>query len=193
MSHSIAKNTAFMTVASVAQKIISFIYFTLIARSIGVEGTGKYFLALSFTTIFVVFVDLGLTNVLVREAAKLKTHIQKYVSTILSAKLVFGVIAYGTVILLATFLYPDIELRHMIYLSGITMLFDSFNLTMYGVMRSIGDLRFESLSIMVSQALSLLFGGIFLWLDLPLSCLILAFTIPSFLNAIFCSWILYMR
>src|SRR3989338_10171951 len=86
MSHSIAKNTAFMTGASIAQKIISFVYFTLIARSIGVEGTGKYFLALSFTTIFVVFVDLGLSNVLVREAAKVRNNIQKYLSTILSVR-----------------------------------------------------------------------------------------------------------
>jgi len=174
-----------MTLASIAQKVISFVYFTLIARSIGVDGTGKYFLALSFTTIFVVFVDLGLTNVLVREAAKLKENIQKYVSTILAVKLLFGVLSYGTVILIAYFLYPDLELRHMIYLSGLTMLFDSFNLTIYGVLRAIGDLRFESFSITASQFLSFLFGGIFLWLELPIIFLILAFTLPSALNAIF--------
>jgi len=193
VSHSIAKNTAFMTVASIAQKVISFVYFTLIARSIGVEGTGKYFLALSFTTIFVVFVDLGLTNVLVREAAKVKEHIQKYVSTILAVKLLFGALAYGTVILIAYFLYPDIELRHMIYLSGLTMLFDSFNLTIYGVLRAIGDLRFESFSITASQFLSLLFGGVFLYLGLPLIFLILAFTLPSAINAVFAAVVAYRR
>lgn len=193
MSHSIAQNTAFMTLASVAQKIISFVYFTLIARSIGVEGTGKYFLALSFTTIFVVFVDLGMTNVLVREAAKVKENIQKYVSTILAVKLLFGVLAYGAVVVVAHFLYPDIELRYMIYLSGVTMLFDSFNLTVYGVLRAIGDLRFESISITVSQFLSLLFGGIFLWLQLPIIFLILAFTLPSAINACFATYIVYKR
>ena len=194
MTHSIAKNTAFMTLASIAQKVISFIYFTLIARSIGVEGTGKYFLAMSFTTIFVVFVDLGLSNVLVREAAKMRANIQKYLSTILSVKLLFGVLAYVTVVVLAYFLYPgDAELRRMIYLSGLTMLFDSFNLTVYSVLRAIGDLRFESVSITVSQFLSLIFGGVFLWLQLPLIFLILAFTIPSAINACYAAFVLYKR
>lgn len=194
MTHSIAKNTAFMTGASIAQKVISFIYFTLIARSIGVEGTGKYFLALSFTTIFVVFVDLGLSNVLVREAAKVRDNIQKYLSTILSVKLVFGVLAYVVVLLVAHLLYPaDAELRAMIYLSGVTMLFDSFNLTVYGVLRAIGDLRFESVSITVSQFLSLVLGGVFLWLQLPLIFLILAYTLPSAVNACFATFIVYKR
>lgn len=194
MSHSIAKNTAFMTGASIAQKVISFIYFTLIARSIGVEGTGKYFLAMSFTTIFVVFVDLGLSNVLVREAAKMRENIQKYLSTILSVKLIFGVFSYITVVVLAYFLYPaDAELRSMIYLSGVTMLFDSFNLTVYSVLRAIGDLRFESISITLSQFLSLIFGGVFLWLHLPLVFLILAFTIPSAINACYAAVVLYKR
>ena len=73
---SIIKNAAFMTIASVGQKIAAFAYFTIIARYIGANNTGRYFIALSFTTVFVVFVDLGLTNVLVREGAKYKNKIQ---------------------------------------------------------------------------------------------------------------------
>lgn len=193
MSHSIAKNTAFMTIASIAQKIISFVYFTLIARSITPEGTGKYFLALSFTTIFVVLVDLGMTNVLVREAARVRENIQKYISTVLFAKLILGVLVYALVIGVSSVLYPDVELQHMIWLSGVTMLFDSFNLTVYGVLRAIGDLRFESLSITASQFLSLLLGGVFLFFHLPLIYLILAFTIPSAVNAVFAATMVYRR
>ena len=77
-SHSIAKNTTFMTFASVGQKIVAFAYFTIIANIIGVESLGTYFTALAFTTVFVVFVDLGFTNVLVREAAKAKDRLQEY-------------------------------------------------------------------------------------------------------------------
>lgn len=193
MSHSTAKNTIFMTGASVLQKIISFVYFTIIARSIGVEGTGKYFLALSFTTIFVVLVDLGMTNVLVREASRVREHVQKYLSTVLAVKLVLGVLAYVAVFVVSSFLYEDSELRNMIWLSGVTMLFDSFNLTVYGVLRALGDLRFESISITVSQFLSLLFGGVFLFFHLPLIFLILAFTIPSACNAVYATFTIYKR
>ena len=88
---SITKNAAFMTLASIGQKIISFVYFAIIARNIGEEGTGRYFFALAFTTVFVVFVDLGLTSVLVREAAKTREKIQSYFSTILSVKIILGI------------------------------------------------------------------------------------------------------
>ncbi|MFA4831724.1 MAG: oligosaccharide flippase family protein, partial [Patescibacteria group bacterium] len=94
MNTSIAKNTAFMTMASIGQKVVAFVYFTLIARQIGAEGTGKYFFALAFTTVFVVFVDLGFTNVLVREAAKAKEKMQQFFSTVIAIKIVFGILTY---------------------------------------------------------------------------------------------------
>ena len=62
----IAKNTSYLTLALVFQKIISFTYFTLLARYIGPASLGKYYLALSFTTIFAIFIDLGFANVLIR-------------------------------------------------------------------------------------------------------------------------------
>ena len=182
---SIAKNTAFMTLASVGQKVISFVYFTLIARSIGAEGTGKYFFALSFTTIFVVFVDLGLTNVLVREAAKMKEKIQDYVGTILSAKLILGLLSYAAVLFAINLLGYPAETKQLVYLSGVTMLFDSLHLTLYGVLRALNDLRYEAMSIVGSQLFTLILGSSFLLAGLPLIFLILAFTIPSFINVCF--------
>src|SRR3989344_2106814 len=182
---SIAKNTAFMTLASVGQKVISFVYFTLIARSIGAEGTGKYFFALSFTTIFVVFVDLGLTNVLVREAAKMKEKIQDYVGTILSANLILGLLSYAAVLFAINLLGYPAETKQLVYLSGVTMLFDSLHLTLYGVLRALNDLRYEAMSIVGSQLFTLILGSSFLLAGLPLIFLILAFTIPSFINVCF--------
>ncbi|HYE59571.1 MAG TPA: flippase [Candidatus Kapabacteria bacterium] len=185
---SVAKNTAFMTAASVGQKIISFFYFTLIARLLGPEDTGKYFLALSFTTIFVIFVDLGLTNVFVRESAKAKENMQEYFSTILSVKMILAVLTYATLVCVTILFGYDVELRSMIYLSGITMLFDTLHLSLYGVLRSIGKLKYEAMSIVASQFVTLILGGFFLYFRLPIIFLILAFTISSFLNVCFATW-----
>jgi O-antigen/teichoic acid export membrane protein len=193
MSLSIAQNTAFMTLASVAQKIISFAYFTLIARFIGVEDTGKYFFVLSFTTIFVVFVDLGFTNVLVREAAKNKDKIQKYFSTVLFSKIFLGIASYLAVVACVNLMGKTEEVKIMVYISGLTMLFDSIHLSAYGVLRALGNLKYESAGIMASQFISLVLGSIFLFLKFPLFCLILAFTIPSFLNVCFSSFVLIKK
>jgi O-antigen/teichoic acid export membrane protein len=193
MASNIAKNTAFMTAASIGQKIISFVYFTMIARMVGVEGTGKYFFALSFTTIFVVFVDLGLTNVFVREAAKMKDKMQTYFSTVLSVKILLGVFSYIAAVIAIHLMGESEEIRNLVYLSAVTMLFDSIHLTLYGSLRAIGDLKYEAISITVSQFLTLILGSVFLYLQLPLIFLILAFTIPSFLNVCYASYIVVKK
>lgn len=193
MSIPIAKNALLMVGASVGQKIIAFAYFTLIARMIGPESTGKYFFALSFSTIFVVFVDLGFTNVLIREAAKTKEKMQQFLSTVLALKVVFGATAYAAMVVAINLLgYPE-ETKHLVYLSGVTMLFDSLHLTLYGALRSRGDLRYEAISIPISQFLSMILGTVFLFLRLPLVSLIGAFTIPSFVNVCFAGWVLRRR
>ncbi len=66
----IAKNTSYFTFALILQKVISFAYFTIIARALSPEDLGKYYFAISFTTIFAIFIDIGLSNVLTREVAK---------------------------------------------------------------------------------------------------------------------------
>lgn len=190
---SAAKNTALMTVASVGQKIISFAYFTLIARMIGVESTGQYFFALSFTTVFVVFVDLGFTQVLIRELSKTKQKIQQFFSSILTVKIIFGILTYIALFISINLLGYETEVKQLVYLSGITMLFDSLHLTLYGVIRALGDLRYEAAGIIGSQLLTLVLGGYFLVTGKPLIFLILAFTIPSALNACYVLYILVTR
>lgn len=182
-----------MTAASVGQKVVSFIFFTLIARHLGAELTGKYFFALSFSTIFVVFVDLGLTNVLVREGARLKEKIQSYFSTILSVKLVLGILAYAAAALVINLMDYPIEIKRLVYLSAVTMLFDSLHLTLYGILRAVGDLKYEAASIVGSQILTFTLGSVFLYLNFPLIFLILAFTIPSFLNVCFAALVLFQK
>ncbi|HAT03930.1 MAG TPA: hypothetical protein DCS29_04120 [Candidatus Magasanikbacteria bacterium] len=185
MSSSVAKNTAFMTVASILQKVISFGYFAIIARNIGAEDTGKYFFALSFTTIFVVFVDLGLTNVLVREGAKIKEKIQDYFSTILFAKFLLGIITYIVAIIVINVMGYSSETRYLVYISGITMLLDSFHLSMYGTLRALGNLKYEAIGIVGSQLVTCILGSLFLWMKLPLVYLMVAFFASSALNVLF--------
>lgn len=190
---SIAKNASLMTLASIGQKIISFVYFLLIARHIGPENTGKYFFAMAFTTVFVVFVDLGLTNVLVREAAKMRERIQVYFSTILWVKIILGIASYIAAVIVINLMGYPVETKNLVYLSAVTMLFDSLHLTLYGVLRAIGDLKYEAIGIVGSQLFTLILGSAFLYLDFPLIFLILAFTLASFLNVLFITIILYKK
>jgi len=191
MPNSVAKNTAFITFAYVGQKVISFVYFTLIARQIGAESTGKYFFAMSFTTIFVVFVDLGFTNVLVRETARIKEKTQEYFSTILSVKIILALLGYLGAFVTINLMGYAVDIKSLVYLSALTMLFDSLHLSIYGVMRALGNLKYEAWGIVGSQFITLLLGSYFLYTGKPLIFLMVAFVIPSFLNVLYASIMLY--
>jgi len=99
--HNIAKNTSYLTAAMVLQKIISFTYFTLLARNLGPANLGKYYFAISFVTIMGVFIDLGLVNVLTREVAKRKREASKLLGSVLSLKIPLALLTLG-----AAFLIP---------------------------------------------------------------------------------------
>ena len=90
----IAKNTSYLTIALIIQKVLSFSYFILLARGLGPENLGKYYFAISFTTIFAIFIDLGLVNYLTRETAKIKDKVPKLLANILGLKIISSFFIY---------------------------------------------------------------------------------------------------
>ncbi len=186
-SYTVAQNTSFLTIASVLQKVISFFYFIFVARIIQVENTGVYFFAISFTTIFTVVADFGLGPVLTREASRFPDMSQSYFNTVFWTKIIFGLAAYLLVVLLASILKYSELTKTLIYVSGATMFFDSLATSFNNIFRAKKNLIYESFGIIGSQFTTLLIGTFALLNHWPLVWLILAYTIPSFLNLIYIS------
>ncbi len=192
-SGKIAKNTAYLTAAFVGQKMLSFVYFTLIARFAGVEDTGKYFFALSFTTVFSIFVDLGLSPVLIREASRRKERLSEFLNNILGVKLILSALSAGAVALVINLLdYPDIT-RQLVYLAAIIMVLDSFHLIFYAVFRSKQNLKYEAMGVVIGQFLTLLVGGSALYFGWPIYFLILAVMANSLFNFFFSSFLIIKK
>lgn len=190
---SVAKNTAYMTLASIGQKILSFLYFTFIARMVGAEDTGKYFLALSFTTIFAVITDFGLSPSLNREVARKPEEASRHLSSVLGVKILFIVGTYIAMMAVAQLLSYSDEMLLLIALSGITMIFDSIHLSFYAVLRGMHQLKYEARAIVMSQFTTLCIGTAALLLGQPLVWLIIAFIISSFLNVLYAWYMLRHR
>ncbi len=184
MAYSVTQNASFLTGASILQKIISFVYFTLVARFLGVEQTGAYFFAITFTTIFSVLADVGFGPVLTREIARTPGREQELVPTVLSTKVVLSILTYGFVVLMAHVLNYSVQIQHLVYVSGITMVFDNLQTVFFSILRAHKNLFYEALGVIVAQGLTLLIGTIALFNGWPLFWLVLAYTIPSGCNLI---------
>lgn len=178
----IAKNTSYFTLALILQKIISFTYFTLIARALGPEDLGKYYFAISFASVFSIIMDLGLANVLTREIAKEKNGSNKFFGAVLAIKLPLTIITGATIVILANLLgYPELT-KILIYFSTVCVILDSFTATFFSVARGWHNLFYESISSIAFQLIVLATGVIILKLNLGLKWLMGALLIASIFN-----------
>jgi len=184
----VAKNTAYLTAAFVGQKVLSFVYFTIIARTIGVDGAGRYVIAISFTTMLSIFVDLGLANVLVREVAKFPDKAKSLLANVLGMKVILAVLTVIAAHIIARLLNYHPETRLMITIASGVMVLDSVHLVLYAAMRGFQNLRYEAIGVVSGQAVTISIGAIFLLTKMPLYFLVVALLFGSTWNVLWAGW-----
>ncbi len=182
----IIQNTKYLSIAYIFQKLLAFIYFVFIARLLGVDNVGQYTLAMSFTTMFAVFIDLGTTPILTREIAKDEQKCNAYLSSVYSSKFIISIVVYFIIVFLVNILNYSSALKLLIYVSGFVMIVDSFVLSTYGVLRGLHTLKYESIGIILNQTIAMIIGilALIFILQKPI-VIILAFLIGSLVNLIF--------
>jgi O-antigen/teichoic acid export membrane protein len=189
----VAKNIFHLLTSSVLQKAIAFVYFALIARWAGVEDTGSYFFALSWTLMFTTVTDLGLTPVLIREVAKDTARTEKYLNQTLALKLPLTAVAALAAIVGAWLFHIAPGTRLLVMLAAVVISLDAVSLTFYGVLRAHHVLKYEGLGLVVGQALTMIVGLTSLKLGAPLGVLIVALITGSLWNALASAWIVRKR
>lgn len=190
----VARNTTYMTIALIIQKILSFFYYAYIARSIGDVGLGKYTFALAFASIFVIFMDFGLGPVLTREGARDESKIKGYISNILGIKIVLTILSLvGMFVVLHVInLNGSIpaDTIQLTYLAALIIVFDTFTFTFYTVFRALQRLKYETFGIVIYQTIIVAFGAVAIFLGAPLYFLILAILAGSIFNFVWSfSWV----
>lgn len=189
MQQSLAKNTTFLTAAFTFQKILSFFYFTAVARNLGEVNLGKYGFALIFTSIFVIFMDFGLGPILTREGAKDERTLGENLRRIIALKIVltfFSLIALFLTLWMYQYIKPMPEdTKFLTYLATSIIVLDTFTFTFFSVFRAKQHLQYEALGIMIYQALIVSAGTIVLYFRFPLYALILAILLGSLFQCIY--------
>ncbi len=185
-AHRLAKNTLLLTIASVGQKAVAFLYFALIARSIGVEDTGAYFLALAMITTIGVLDDLGLTSVLIRETAKDPAKASTWLRNVIGVKLLAMPVTVVVAFFLPTLVGYSHEAALLVRIAIFIMLADTISLTFYGALRGLHVLKYEATGIFIGQAISTVFGAVcILTGNATLPLLVGALIAGSVWNAVF--------
>lgn len=180
----IARNTTYLTVASIIQKIISFGYFGFLAKALGEAQLGKYAFALSFTSVFIIFMDFGLGPLLTREGAKDESSLEKHFQELFSIKLVLMAVSLIAMLLSihgAYFVFDQIDTTDitLVYIGGIIILFDTVTFTLFSYFRALKQLFWEALGIILYQSTILAVGLVFIFKGFPLPVVLAALLVGS--------------
>ncbi|MCW1930130.1 MAG: flippase [Candidatus Kerfeldbacteria bacterium] len=185
----LARNTTYLTVASLMQKVISLWYFAYLSNSLGTENTGKYAYALTFTSVFSLFMDFGIGQVLTREGAKDPDHLQEHVDRVIGLKIMLMMVAwivmFGT-ILGANIIFQNVTAEDvlLVAVASIAMTIDTVTSLCWSVFRAKKQLLYEAISTFVYQIAVVVSGVILLKIDAPLPLLIGALSVGSLLQSI---------
>lgn len=186
----VAKNTSYLTLALVMQKILSLVYFVYISRSVGAENIGQYLTALAITTVFGIFIDLGFSPVLIREIAKHKDATSKFLNTTLFFKVILALFAYIAVFgYVHTFHYTELT-RSLVAVTGLVMVVDSMTLTLYAVFRGHQLLRYEAIGTVVNKIIIVTIGVLGLRAGYGVHFLTLALLTGSVFNLLYAGTLL---
>ncbi|MDP2630346.1 MAG: flippase [Candidatus Uhrbacteria bacterium] len=189
----ITKNSFFSLGSSVVQKLLTLVYFVLIARVFGPEDQGRYSAAIAFATLLSVFIDLGLSSALTRETAREPEKARDYLGQMFLLRIVFGILVYGVIILLPFVLGYSRELQGMIVIAGIAAVIDTVTTSCWFLIRGFRNLLYESIGSTLAVVVMMVGGIASIAFHLPVIALVYAVLAGSIANVLIALWTIFFR
>ncbi len=125
VAKNIIKNIFSLSLAEIASKGLAFVYTIYLIRTIGPESNGILNFAKSLVQYFLILVALGYDQVGIREIAKDKSLIKKYVDLITSIRITISLISFILLFIVVQILIinkPELAYnQHIIYIYSITL------------------------------------------------------------------------
>jgi len=154
----IAVNTLSLSISEIVVKIAQFFIFVFVARQLGNVIFGRFSFAYSFSVIAIVFVDIGINYMLVREISRKKELLNKFIGNSFVIKTVLGIIVFIlTNIILNSLNYPA-ETRILAYLLLLYMFLRSNTELLFSIFKAFEKMHYEALIRSLGLVSILIFG-----------------------------------
>lgn len=187
----VVKNTVLYTAATIAQKAISFVYFWVLSSRLDPSALGAYLGMLSFASLASIGMDLGLTPLLTREAARAEEDGPHLLRAVYAMKvpLVMAtlLLLWGVTAVLAATGVLLITRTEWLLLFGASCIItvDAFTSGAYALLRSRQNIGIESRAIILFQTTVLVTGLTSLFLKKDILWIMGALLTGSAVNALY--------
>jgi O-antigen/teichoic acid export membrane protein len=165
VKQTVFKNTFWLGVASGVNKLLKFILFIYVARILGATEYGKFTFALSFVGLFVIFSDLGLSQIVTKELAREKEKEREF-SAIISLKIILSIATLILILIGSFFITSDLNIQKVIWVLAVFILIESFSGIIFSFLQARQKMEYQSLASMI-EALLATGAGIFMLFYFP--------------------------
>lgn len=153
----VAKNAFWLVFAEFGSRLFKFFLLVFAARILGATEYGKFSFALAFATFFIVFADLGLDSILIRELAKDKSQENKF-SAIFTLRLLLSLFMLVVICAGSLFVSQDPIIRLAIWIFAIYIFFQSVKTVFLAFFQARQRMEYVALSQIFDSALIAVLG-----------------------------------
>lgn len=160
----LVKNTNYSFISNFIRIVFGFIAFALIARVVGVEDFGKLTFSVTFTLLFLPFMNFGFDRLTILDIARDRSLIKTYFGNIVVTKAFISLLALALMWLIINLMgYPN-DTKLLVYELSIATILTSFTGFLSSIYRGIEKLEYESIVTFVSNTVLIILTLIVLYL-----------------------------
>ncbi|MCZ3364922.1 MULTISPECIES: flippase [Methanobacterium] len=168
----IAKNTSWLLISQILSYLLIFFATIYSAKYLGVENFGILSLSIAFTSIFVVFTDLGLSTLTIREVSRNKSLKSKYLANFILFKIFLAIVMFFFTFVAVSILSYPFQVRLIIYIMTLSVILNSFAGLISSIFQAYEKMEYLSMGAFISNVL--IFIGTIIAIELHLNVLIFA-------------------
>jgi O-antigen/teichoic acid export membrane protein len=192
----VSKNILSLFAAQFFSMILSMVLSIFIARLLGDLNFGHYSFAITFITLYTIFMDLGYDTLLVRDVARDKSLVSNYVNNILSLRFLTSFVIFILMVFTINIIgYPEI-VKNIVYLLGLSNILESLSNVFRTTFRAFEKMEYEAALTIILYTIRVSLGLLVLFLGYGLLVVAFVFILSSLINlllSVIVCWIKFTR
>jgi len=189
----VAKNTGVLSFAQVFTTVLRLIFIIYVARSLGDMEFGKLGFSQSFTGLFVIFADIGLSTVTIREISRQEGLAPEYLGNVLTIKVALSLGTSALIALAINMLHYPADTVSVVYVIGLTAILSSFSDYMRALFRAFEKMQFEAILNTSRSLVTTGIGAMVLYLGYGILAVAFVYLFSATMDLLAAYWVIRRR
>jgi len=188
----LVKNIGMSGISQILVYILAFILMIAIARYFGPAEYGIYSFAISFTALFAIFADIGMSQFIVRDIARDKKITAEYITNVSIIKIVLSGITFGLIAVMINLMNYPLSVIHIVYLFAVYTILTSFSQMLMSLFQAFEKMEYVAAITTIEKLLLISFGLYVLFLGYDLVTLAYVYIFSGIIS-VFLSFFLVLK